>query len=185
MTVAQVWDSHGLQPHRTRMFKLSRDKQFVEKLSDAVGLYLNPPGKALLLCVDAQSQSQVLDRSQPGLPMKPSRCGIRGRMIPRRSLRRWLCCMARSAGALRAPSSRSMPPLPATGGRRNASGTPFASDHRQRCHPHTAPREALTDTPAPVPPALHAAEFFLAESGRKVVRRKHPETKPPHRRGTH
>jgi transposase len=75
MTVARVWDSHGLQPHRVRRFKLSRDKQFVEKLTDVVGLYLNPPDKALVLCVDEKSQIQALDRTQPGLPMKRGRCG--------------------------------------------------------------------------------------------------------------
>src|SRR6266699_453454 len=75
MTVARIWDSHGLQPHRVRNFKLSRDKQFVEKLTDVVGLYLNPPDKALVLCVDEKSQIQALDRTQPGLPMKRGRCG--------------------------------------------------------------------------------------------------------------
>ena len=74
MTVARVWDSHGLQPHRVRTFKLSRDKQFVEKLTDIVGLYLNPPDKALVLCVDEKSQIQALDRTQPGLPLKPRQC---------------------------------------------------------------------------------------------------------------
>ena len=75
MTVARVWDAQGLQPHRVRTFKLSRDKHFVEKLSDVVGLYLNPPDKALVLCVDEKSQIQALDRTQPGLPMKKGRCG--------------------------------------------------------------------------------------------------------------
>jgi len=75
MTVARIWDSHGLQPHRVRSFKLSRDKHFVEKLTDVVGLYLNPPDKALVLCVDEKSQIQALDRTQPGLPMKKGRCG--------------------------------------------------------------------------------------------------------------
>jgi transposase len=75
MTVARIWDSHGLQPHRVRNFKLSRDKQFVEKLTDVVGLYLNPPDRALVLCVDEKSQIQALDRTQPGLPMKKGRCG--------------------------------------------------------------------------------------------------------------
>jgi transposase len=74
MTVARVWDSHGLQPHRVRTFKLSRDKQFVEKLTDIVGLYMNPPDKALVLCVDEKSQIQALDRTQLGLPLKPGRC---------------------------------------------------------------------------------------------------------------
>ena len=75
MTVARIWDAHGLQPHRVRTFKLSRDPQFVEKLTDVVGLYLNPPDKALVLCVDEKSQIQALDRTQPGLPMKRGRCG--------------------------------------------------------------------------------------------------------------
>jgi transposase len=74
-TVARIWDAHGLQPHRVKTFKLSKDKQFVEKLTDVVGLYLNPPDKALVLCVDEKSQIQALDRTQPGLPMKKGRCG--------------------------------------------------------------------------------------------------------------
>jgi transposase len=74
-TVRRIWDAHGLQPHRVRKFKLSRDPQFVEKLTDVVGLYLNPPDKALVICVDEKSQIQALDRSQPGLPMKKGRCG--------------------------------------------------------------------------------------------------------------
>jgi transposase len=74
-TVQRIWDANGLQPHRTRTFKLSKDKQFVEKLNDVVGLYLNPPDKALVLCVDEKSQIQALDRSQPGLPIKKGRCG--------------------------------------------------------------------------------------------------------------
>ena len=75
MSVARVWDHYALQPHRVRTFKLSRDKQFVEKLTDVVGLYLNPPDKALVLCVDEKSQIQALDRTQPGLPLKRGRCG--------------------------------------------------------------------------------------------------------------
>ena len=74
-TVSRIWDAHGLQPHRVETFKLSKDKRFVEKLTDVVGLYLNPPEKALILCVDEKSQVQALDRTQPGLPMKKGRCG--------------------------------------------------------------------------------------------------------------
>jgi len=74
-TVQRIWDAHGLQPHRVETFKLSRDPQFVEKLTDVVGLYLNPPDKAVVLCVDEKSQIQALDRTQPGLPMKRGRCG--------------------------------------------------------------------------------------------------------------
>ena len=74
-TVARIWDAHGLQPHRVKSFKISRDKRFVEKLTDVVGVYLNPPNKAVVLCVDEKSQIQALDRTQPGLPMKKGRCG--------------------------------------------------------------------------------------------------------------
>ena len=74
-TVRRIWHQHHLKPHLTKTFKLSRDKQFVEKLSDVVGLYLNPPDRALVLCVDEKSQIQALDRTQPGLPLKKGRCG--------------------------------------------------------------------------------------------------------------
>jgi len=73
--VHRIWDAHGLQPHRTKRFKLSKDLHFTEKLTDVVGLYLNPPDKAIVLCVDEKSQIQALQRTQPGLPMKKGRCG--------------------------------------------------------------------------------------------------------------
>jgi transposase len=74
-TIQRIWDAHGLQPHRTKAFKLSTDKRFEEKLTDVVGVYLNPPDKAVVLCVDEKTQVQALDRTQPGLPMKKGRCG--------------------------------------------------------------------------------------------------------------
>lgn len=74
-TINRVWQSHGLKPHLTKQFKLSRDPKFLEKLTDVVGLYLNPPEKALVLCIDEKSQIQALDRTQPGLPLKKGRCG--------------------------------------------------------------------------------------------------------------
>jgi transposase len=74
-SIQRIWKAHGLKPHRVRTFKLSRDPHFVEKLRDIVGLYLNPPEHALVLSVDEKSQIQALDRTQPGLPMKPGRAG--------------------------------------------------------------------------------------------------------------
>ena len=74
-TIHKIWEAHGLQPHRVETFKLSQDKEFVEKLTDIVGLYMNPPDKAVVLCVDEKSQIQALDRTQPSLPMKKGRCG--------------------------------------------------------------------------------------------------------------
>ena len=74
-TVSNIWRSHNLKPHRVKSFKLSRDPRFLEKLTDVVGLYLNPPQQAIVLCVDEKSQIQALDRTQPGLPLKKGRCG--------------------------------------------------------------------------------------------------------------
>ena len=68
--VQRIWRAHGLQPHRWRAFKLSSDPEFVAKLRDVVGLYLDPPAHAIVLSVDEKSQIQALDRTQPGLPMK-------------------------------------------------------------------------------------------------------------------
>jgi transposase len=70
-TVLRIWNDHGLQPHRTRSFKFSPDPELVDKVNDIVGLYLHPPEKAVVLCVDEKSQIQALDRTQPLLPMRP------------------------------------------------------------------------------------------------------------------
>ena len=74
-SVQRIWAAHGLKPHLIRTFKLSKDPKFEEKLVDVVGLYLDPPEKAIVICVDEKSQIQALDRTQPGLPMKKGRCG--------------------------------------------------------------------------------------------------------------
>jgi len=74
-SVQRIWRAHGLQPHRVRQFKLSRDPQFATKLNDIIGLYVDPPAHAVVLSVDEKSQIQALDRTQPGLPLKPGRCG--------------------------------------------------------------------------------------------------------------
>ena len=74
-TVRRIWHKHGLKPHLVRTFKVSNDPQFAEKLEAVVGLYVNPPEHALVLCVDEKSQIQALDRTQPGLPIKKGRCG--------------------------------------------------------------------------------------------------------------
>jgi transposase len=74
-TVQRVWSARGLKPHLVKTFKLSNDKAFEEKLIDVVGLYLNPPDKAVVLCLDEKSQIQALDRTQASLPMKKGRAG--------------------------------------------------------------------------------------------------------------
>ena len=74
-SVQRIWAEAGLKPHLVRKFKISNDPKFVEKVTDVVGLYLAPPDKALVLCIDEKSQIQALDRTQPGLPMKKGRAG--------------------------------------------------------------------------------------------------------------
>jgi transposase len=74
-SVRRIWHKHGLKPHLFRTFKVSNDPAFAEKLEAVVGLYLNPPEHAIVLCADEKSQIQALDRTQPGLPIKKGRCG--------------------------------------------------------------------------------------------------------------
>ena len=101
--VVRIWRAFGLQPHRAETFKLSTDPLFIEKVRDIVGLYLNPPDRALVLCVDEKSQIQALDRTQPILPMMPvCRNGVRmttAGMAPRRCLRRSTSPPAKSSGS--------------------------------------------------------------------------------------
>lgn len=74
-TVQRIWQAHNLQPHRLRTFKRSNDPDFIAKLEDIVGLYMAPPAHAIVLSIDEKSQIQALDRTQPGLPLKPGKCG--------------------------------------------------------------------------------------------------------------
>jgi len=74
-SVQRIWRAHGLRPHQVRRFKLSTDPKFAAKVEGIVGLYVDPPAHAVVLSIDEKSQIQALDRTQPGLPMKPGRCG--------------------------------------------------------------------------------------------------------------
>jgi transposase len=75
--IQRIWAAHRLQPHRIRTFKKSNDPAFAAKVEDIVGLYMNPPKHAIVVSIDEKSQIQALDRTQPGLPLKPGRCGTR------------------------------------------------------------------------------------------------------------
>jgi hypothetical protein len=86
-TVQRVWSARGLKPHLVRTFKLSNDRRFDEKLIDVVGVYLNPPDKAVVLCMDEKSQIQALDRTQPSPPLKKGRAGTMTQAPQRRE--RW------------------------------------------------------------------------------------------------
>jgi hypothetical protein len=102
-SVQRIWKAHDLKPHLVKTFKLSNDKRFVEKVHDIVGLYLNPPNKALVFSVDEKSQIQALDRTQPGLPMKKGRAGT---MTHDYTIR---CCARPSASPTTSRAARSSP----------------------------------------------------------------------------
>ena len=111
-SVQRIWAAHGLQPHRVKRFKLSKDPEFAAKLQDIVGLYVDPPAHAVVLSVDEKSQIQALDRTQPGLPWRgrrPSRATA-GRAMA--GSRPWATAMSRSTSA------------PAGATRRSACGDP-------------------------------------------------------------
>jgi transposase len=94
--IVRIWRAFGLQPHRVENFKFSKDPQFVEKVRDIVGLYMNPPDRAMVLCVDEKGQVQALNRTQPILPLAPAcRLGNRTRLRTARrhvTVRRPRCC---------------------------------------------------------------------------------------------
>jgi hypothetical protein len=104
-SVRRIWHPHGLKPHRVESFKISNDPEFAAKLEDIVGLYLNPPEHALVLCVDENSQIQALDRTQPGLTLKRGRSQTlthtTNAMAPPPCLLRSMRPMARSSGFVR------------------------------------------------------------------------------------
>jgi len=96
--VHRVWQASGLKPHLAKTFKVSRDKKFIEKVIDVVGLHLNPPERALVLCADEKTLVQALDRTQPGLPLRRGRLGTLT-MITNAAAHHPFCCIGDDRGA--------------------------------------------------------------------------------------
>ena len=147
-TVQVIWDAHGLQPHRVETFKLSKDPRFVEKLTDVVGVYLNPPDKAVVLCIDEKSGVQALDRTQPGLPMKKGRCGTLTHDYKRHGTTTLFAAPQRPGGDGRRPvlaqaPSPGVPQIPAAIGRQLPQGCPLARHFGQLRHPQPPQGEDL------------------------------------------
>ena len=174
--VSRIWRAFGLQPHRQETWKLSRDPQFVAKVRDVVGLYLDPPERAVVLCVDEKSQIQALDRTAPILPMLPGTPATRdprlqalGHLQPLRRTghhhgqgHRVTTCPPPRDRVQEVPRhARSRGPLPAR-----------RSPHpRQRLHPQDASDPTLAGRPPPIRPALHANLKLMAEPRRTLVLR--------------
>jgi transposase len=184
-SVRRIWHAHGLKPHLIRTFKLSRGVRFAEKLEAIVGLYLNPPEHAIVLCADEKSQIQALDRTQPGLPLKKGRCGtmthdykrngtatlfaaldaLDGQVISmcddRRRHQEWLKFLR---DRLRDPGRETDP-----------------YDGGQLLHSQARHSQTLAEPPSAVPRVLHAHRLFLAQHGRTFLPRPYPEPITPWR----
>jgi transposase len=172
-TVNNIWRAHHLQPHRTETFKLSRDPKFLEKMTDVVGLYLNPPQQAIVLCVDEKSQIQALDRTQPGLPIKKGRCGTMTHDYKRND------DPIRGAGDSAGKGSRRMPsatpasrvPEIFTPARSRVSRHRSApSGHGQLRYSQASESERVAETSSAVCASFRAHQLQLDESCRAVVR---------------
>jgi len=179
--VSRIWRAFALQPHRTETFKLSHDPLFIEKVRDIVGLYLHPPDKALVLCVDEKTQIQALDRSQPLLPMRPGQPERRahGLCAPRHhlSVRRAQHQERGRAGAV--PSSPSGPRVPQVpgadrrGGSRPVRGPPHPGQLR---YPQSAPDSPLVGSTSALPSSFHSDRGLLDQPSRTLVRHADRET---------
>jgi transposase len=184
-SVHKIWAAHGLKPHLTRTFKLSRDPNFVAKVEDIVGLYLNPPDKALVLAVDEKSQIQALDRTQPGLPMKKGRCGTMTHDYKRNGTTTLFAALNMLDGTvigecMPPPASR-VPPLPQDHRRTHTAQSRVASHRRQLCHPQDPRGTALAQAAFALSSALHAHFRLMAQHGRAILCRDHPKAHPPRR----
>ena len=185
-TVQRVWDARGLKPHLVETFKLSNDKRFEEKLVDVVGLYLNPPDKAVVLCMDEKSQIQALDRTQPSLPLKPGRAGTMTHDYKRHGTTTLFAaldvltgkvigkCFARHRHDEFLRFLRTID----TAVPRKLQIHLIVDNYGTHTHPNV--KAWLAKHPA-LPPALHPDQLVVAEHGRTLVRRTDRQDDPPRR----
>ena len=184
-TVNRIWQEHNLKPHLSRTFKLSRDPRFLEKLTDVVGLYLNPPDKTLVFCVDEKSQIQALDRTQPGLPLKKGRCGTFTHDYVRHGTTTLFAALEILEGKVIGqcyPRHRHQEFLKFL----RCLDDEFA-DQEMDLHlvmdnygTHKHPKvQILATAPSPLRAAFHSDQFQLAQSSGAVVWRTDPESGAP------
>jgi transposase len=182
-TVHRIWKAFGLQPHRTETFKLSTDPQLIEKVRDIVGLYLNPPERALVLCADEKSQIQALDRTQPILPMRPGQAERRTYDYKRHGTTSLFAALDVASGKVIGELHRRHR---STEFRKFLDRIDAEVSHdlevhlvpRQLRHAQDAADPALVAAPSPVPPALHTHLLVLDQPGRALVWGTHREADP-------
>ncbi len=184
--VQRIWKEHGLKPHLTRTFKVSNDPNFAEKVVDIVGLYLDPPDKALVLCVDEKSQIQALDRTQPGLPMKKGRAATMTHDYKRNGTTTLFAALDVETGEVIGeclPSHRAKEFISFLRkiDRTVAKHLDGPCHLRQLRHPQDTAGEGLARQASALQAALHPDLVLVAEPGRAVVRRDHAQENPPRR----
>jgi hypothetical protein len=179
-TVNNIWRAHKLQPHRTKTFKLSRDPKFLEKMTDVVGLYLNPPQQAIVLCVDEKSQIQALDRTQPGLPIKKGRCGTMTHDYKRNGTTTLFAALETLQGKVvgechqRHRHQEFLKFLRRL--EKEFRQSAVTSGHGQLRHTQTRESQGVAETPSPIRASFRSDQFQLAQSGGALVR-------PPRQQG--
>jgi len=184
-TIGRIWRKFDLKPHLTGTFKLSADPFFVEKIVDVVGLYHNPPQKAVVLCVDEKSGIQALDRSQPVLPMMPGLPERRSHDYVRHGTTDLFAAFNIADGTLisalyRHHRAAEFKKFLA----RIDKNVPAGLEVHMVCDnlaTHKTPYPGMAGPPPPVPPALHADRFVLDQLGRAMVRLPDRPEDPPRR----
>jgi transposase len=183
-TIGRIWKAFGLKPHQLDTFKLSNDPQFIDKVRDVVGLYLDPPERAVVLCVDEKSQIQALDRSAPVLPMMPGMPERRSHDYVRHGITTLFAALDVATGEITGSIHRRhratefkkfLIKLDQPGPYR--PGRPL--DLRQLRHPQITADRQMVGRPSPVPHALHPHLLVVAQPGRAVVRAIDRQTTAP------
>ena len=183
-TVARIWRKWELQPWRVETFKFSTDPELEAKIRDVVGLYLNPPEKAVVLCVDEKSQIQALDRTAPILPMRPGVPEKQTHDYVRHGTTTLFAALEVATGKVdrRLPTPAPPPGVPAPSSSRSPRPTRGVQLHlvcdNYATHKHPAVKAWLAQQPADHP-ALHPDLGVLAEHGRDLLRDHHPPGHPP------
>ena len=174
-TIHRIWRAFGLQPHRSKSFKLSSDPFFVEKVRDIVGLYLNPPERALVLCVDEKSQIQALDRTQPLLPMRPGQAERRSHDYKRHGTLSLFAALDTATGQVigrcfARHRAREFRAFLNTVEARGAGRSRCAHNHGQPGDPQDQGDPRLVRPPPPMAGPLHADLGLLDQPGRTFLR---------------
>ena len=185
-SVGRIWREAGLKPHRIDTFKVSNDPHFEEKVVDVVGLYMNPPDKAMVLCIDEKSQIQALDRTQPGLPMKKGRAATMTHDYKRHGTTTLFAAMDVKSGIVIGeckPRHRAKEFLAFLRkiDRAVAKHLDLHSDHGQLQHAQDEGREGVAREASALPRALHPDLVVMAEPRRALLCRDHGQAHPARR----